>query len=62
MLKKWRNLSKDWDPNNIESVVNFSTRPDKVEELIQLILDDEEAQDMVRAIHFQDTFPFTYDV
>lgn len=62
MLKKWGNLGKDWDPASIEPVVNFSTRPDKVEELIQLIADDEEARDVVRTIHFQDTFPFTYDV
>ena len=43
-------------------MVNFSSRPDKVEELIQLIADDEEARDLVRTIYFQDTFPFTYDV
>lgn len=43
-------------------MVNFSTRPGKVQELIQLIGDDEEAQDIARAIHFQNTFPFTYDV
>ncbi len=43
ILKKWGNLGKDWDPTNIESVVNFSTRPDKVEKLIQLMSDNEEA-------------------
>lgn len=62
MLKKLGNLGKDWDPASIGSVLNFSTRPDKVEELIQLIANDEEARDVVRTIHFQDTFPFTYDV
>lgn len=43
-------------------MLNFSTRPDKVEELIQLIAGDEEARDVVRTIDFQDTFSFTYDV
>ncbi len=62
MLKKWGNLGKDWHPTNIASVVNFSTRLDKVEELIQLMSDDEEAWDVVRTIPFQDTFPFTYDI
>ncbi len=62
MLKKWGNLGKDWNSASIESVVNFSTKPDKVQELIELISDDEEALDVVRTIHFQDTFPFTYDV
>lgn len=51
-LKKWGNLGKDWNPASIELVVNFSTKPDKVEELIQLIVDDEEARDVVRTIHF----------
>ncbi len=62
MLKKWRNLGKDWNPGSIKSVVNFSTRPNKVQELIELISDNEDALDMVRTIHFQDTFPFIYDV
>ncbi len=52
MLKKWGNLGKDWDPTNIESVVNFLTRPNKVEELVQLMSDDEEARDVLRTIHF----------
>lgn len=43
-------------------VVNFSTRSDKVEELIQLIGNDKEAQDLVKTIYFQDSFLFTYDV
>ena len=62
MLKKWGNLGKDWESSNIESVISFSTRPEKVEELIELITDDEEVRDIVQAIHLQDTFPFTYDV
>ncbi len=52
ILKKLGNLGKDWDPTNIESVVNFSTRPDKIEELIQLMSDDKEARDVLRTIHF----------
>lgn len=62
MLKKWGNLGKDWDSSSIESVVNFSTRLEKVQELIDLITTDKEIRDVVQAIHFQDTFPFTYDV
>lgn len=30
--------------------------------LIELIAENEEVQDVVKAIHYQDTFPFTYDV
>lgn len=37
MLKKWGNLSKDWDPASLELVVNFSTKLDKVKKPIQLI-------------------------
>lgn len=62
MLKKWGNLRKDWNLASIKLVINFSTRLNKVEELIQLITDNEEAWDMVRTIYFQDTFLFTYDV
>lgn len=62
MLKKWGNLGKDWEPSSIESVISFSTRSEKVEELIELITDDEEVRDIVQAIHLQDTFSFTYDV
>ncbi len=43
-------------------MVNFSTRFDKVQELIELISDDKEALDVVKTIHFQDTFLFMYDV
>ena len=62
MLKKWGNLEIDWDPASIELVVNFLIRPDKIQELIELIFNDKEALDVVRMIHFQDTFPFTYNV
>lgn len=36
----------------MESVVNFSIRPDKVEKLIQLMSDDKKAWDVVKIIHF----------
>ncbi len=62
MLQKCGNLGKDWNPASIELVINFSTRPDKVQKLIELISDDEEALNVVKTIHFQDTFPFTYNV
>ena len=62
ILKKWGNFSKDWDLTSLESVVNFSIRPDKVKELIQLIVDDEKARDMVRTFYWQNTFPFTNNV
>lgn len=37
ILKKWGKLGKDWDLSSIESVINFSTRPEKVRELIELL-------------------------
>ncbi len=46
----------------MKSILNFSTRPDKVEELIGLINGNKEVQDIVKTIHYQDTFLFTYDV
>ncbi len=52
ILKKWGNLGKDWNPASIELVVNFSTRSDKVQELIELISNDEEVLDVVRIINF----------
>lgn len=62
MLKKWGNLGKDWDSSSIDTVINVSTKPDKVQDLIDLITDNEGVHDIVQAIHIQDTFPFTYDV
>ncbi|MCJ1347517.1 hypothetical protein MMC31_005742 [Peltigera leucophlebia] len=62
MLKKWGNLGKDWDSSSIDTVTNVSTKPDKVQDLIDLITDNEGVHDIVQAIHIQDTFPFTYDV
>lgn len=62
ILKKWGNLSKNWVFTSLELVVNFLIRPDKVEELIQLIVNDEEARNVIKTIHWQDTFPFTYHV
>lgn len=52
MLKQWENLRKDWDPTNLDLVIKFSTKPDKVEKLIQLIMDDKKAQDLTKIIHF----------
>lgn len=52
MLRKQGNLGKDQDPANLESVLNFLTRPNKVEELIQFIEGDEAAQDVIRTIYF----------
>lgn len=62
MLRKWGNLGKDWDSSFIDTVVNLSTKPDKVQDMINLLTDDEEVHDIVQALHIQDTFPFTYDV
>lgn len=42
-------------------MINLSIRPDKVKELIQLIVDNEKAWDVVKTIHWQDTFLFIYD-
>lgn len=42
--------------------MNFLTRLNKVQELIQFIVDDKKARDVVKTIYWQDTFPFTYDV
>lgn len=47
---------------SIRSVVNLSTRQDKIQEPIELIGNDKKAQDIAKAIHFQDIFPFTYNV
>lgn len=62
MFKEWGNLGKDWDPSFIDAVINLSTRPEKVQEFIDLITDNEKSNDMVQAIHFQDTFPWTYNI
>lgn len=62
MLKKWENLGKNWDSTSFKTVVNFSTRPNKVEKLIQLIVDKEKAWNMMKTIYWQDRFLFTYDI
>lgn len=62
MLKKWGNLGKDWNLANIELCINFSTRPDKIQEVIEIIFNDKEALNMVRTIYFQNTFSFLYDI
>lgn len=61
-IKKLENLGKDWDLASPELVLNFLTRPNKVEKLIQLIKNDKEAWDIVKTIYFQDKFPFTYNI
>ena len=43
-------------------MLNFSSRPDKVKKHIQFINGDKESWDVVKTIHFQDKFPFMYDV
>lgn len=55
-------MGKEWDPANIESVINFPTRPEKVQESDELNTDNKEVRDIVQAIHVQDTFPCTYGV
>ena len=62
MPKKWGNLGKHWDSSNIKSVINFLTRPEKVQELIELITDNKEVKDIVIAIHLQNSFPFIYNI
>lgn len=48
MLKKQGNFGKDLNHTSLKSIINFSIRPDKVEKLRQLIVDNEKAQNMVR--------------
>ena len=51
MLKKWGNFGKNLNSMSFKSVMNFSTRSDKLEELIQLIVDNEKAWDVVKTIY-----------
>lgn len=62
IFKKQGNLKKNINPVNNKLVVNFSIRFDKIQELIELISNDKEALDMVKTIHFLDTFLFSYNV
>lgn len=62
MLKKQRNFKKDQDLTSLNLVVNLSPRPNKIKEIIQLIVDDKKAWDVLKTIHQQDIFLFTYDV
>lgn len=43
-------------------MINFLTRLQKIEELIELINDDEEVKDIITAIHLQDSFSFLCNV
>ena len=47
---------------NIKLIINFSTKSQKVQELIELITGDKEIKDIVIALHLQDSFLFTYDI
>ena len=62
MLKKCGNLGKNWDSTSLKSVVNFSTRPDKVEKLIQHIVNDKEDRNVVRIIYWREILSIIYDV
>lgn len=62
ILKRLEDLGRDWDSTSMKSVVNFLLRPNKVQELIELISNDKEVEDMIRTIHFQDIFPIMYDI
>ena len=62
ILKKLGNLGKDQDLFSIEMIINISTKPDNVQDLIDLISDDKEVYKIVQIILIQDTFLFTYDV
>ena len=62
ILKKWGNLGNNWESFNIESVISFSTRPENISELIELIIDNKEVRDIIQAIYIQDIFPFTYSM
>lgn len=52
ILRKWGNFSKEWDSTSLKSVVNFLTRPNKVKELIKLIVDNKKAWDVVETIYW----------
>ena len=47
MLKKRGNFEKDWDLSSTETVVNILTKSDRVENLIDLILDNKEVHNKV---------------
>lgn len=62
MLKRWGNLRKNFDLIILELVINVLTRPDKIEELIHLIMYDKKTWNVIKTIYFQDIFLFIYDV
>lgn len=62
ILKKWGKLGKNWDFSFIETVVNILTKPNKVQDLIDLSLNNKEVYNIVQAIYIQDTFLFTYNI
>lgn len=62
MLKTWGNLGKNWDLTIVKSIIIFSTKLKKVEELIELVTRNETVKNIIRIIHFQDILLFIYDV
>ena len=62
MLKRWGNLRKNFDLIILELVINVLTRPDKIEELIHLIMYNKKTWNVIKTIYFQDIFLFIYDV
>lgn len=55
-------MGKGSDSWTIEPVINVSAKPDRVQELINLIEDDDEIKHTVQNLHDADTFPLRYDV
>lgn len=60
MLKEWGVPGKDWDAYSIEkkTMVNVFVKPDKAQEMIDL-MDDDKRKDMAQGLHDQNIFPFT---
>lgn len=56
------NFGKDWDFINLELVVNFSIKPEKVKKLIKLVVNNDKAHDMIKTIYWQNIFLFIYEV
>lgn len=60
MLKEWGVPGKDWDAYSIEkkTMVNVFVKPDKAQEMIDL-MDDDKRKDMAQGLLDQNIFPFT---
>lgn len=48
---KWRNLKKNWDLFSIKMVVNVLTKPDRVQNLNNLISNNKKVYDIVQVIY-----------